>query len=123
YLLTVVEAALVDLLSFGLLRPARTHTGPGSTDPARSLRLAIDDLCQILLPNAIGLSDAFGFTDWELDSALGVYDGQVYEALWARAQTEPLNQTEVTEAYVDSIRPMLQRGQRQVAKTGEKAKL
>ncbi len=32
-------------------------------------------------------------------SALGVYDGRVYEALWARVQTEPLNRTEVPEAY------------------------
>lgn len=32
-------------------------------------------------------------------SALGVHDGKVYEALWNRAQTEPLNRTEVPEAY------------------------
>jgi hypothetical protein len=39
-------------------------------------------------------------------SALGVYDGKAYDALWARVQQEPLNQTEVTEAYevcVDSV--------------------
>lgn len=29
--------------------------------------MAILKLCSELLPNAIGLSDAFGFTDWELD--------------------------------------------------------
>ena len=32
-------------------------------------------------------------------SALGIYDGNVYEELWKRVQTEPLNQTEVTEGY------------------------
>lgn len=32
-------------------------------------------------------------------SALGVFDGNVYEQLWAKAQTEPLNATEVTEGY------------------------
>lgn len=36
-------------------------------------------------------------------SALGVYDGRVYEALWERAQAEPLNKTEVTAAYEVSI--------------------
>ncbi|KAG5650389.1 hypothetical protein H0H81_012401 [Sphagnurus paluster] len=113
YLLTVVEAGLADLLSFGLLRP--TTNSSGSSDPARSLRLYISQLCQELLPNAIGLSDAFGFTDWELDSALGVFDGKVYEALWQRAQEEPLNRTEVTSGYEESIKPMLLRGQRQVA--------
>ena len=37
--------------------------------------------------------------DMRSRSALGVHDGGVYEALWERVQTEPLNQTEVTEAY------------------------
>ena len=32
-------------------------------------------------------------------SALGVYNGKVYEALWERAQTEPLNRTQVPVAY------------------------
>lgn len=34
-----------------------------------------------------------------LNSALGVRDGGVYEALWEKVQTEPLNQVEVTAAY------------------------
>ncbi|KAG6872455.1 hypothetical protein C0995_009615, partial [Termitomyces sp. Mi166 len=111
YLLTTVEASLVDLLTFGLLRTAAVN---GSADPARSLRLAIDTLCRSLLSNAIGLTDAFGFSDWVLDSALGVYDGKVYNALWERAQAEPLNKTDVTEAYATSIKSILERGQRQV---------
>ncbi|KAF8064384.1 peroxisomal oxidase [Lyophyllum atratum] len=122
YLLTVVEASLVDLLSFGLLRSLDKKQS-GSSDPARPLRLYINQLCQELLPNAIGLSDAFGFTDWELDSALGVFDGKVYDALWERAQTEPLNQTEVTTAYEESIKPMLLRGQRQARQGRAAAKL
>lgn len=83
--------------------------------------MAIKQICAELLPEATGLTDAFGFTDWELDSALGVFDGNVYEQLWAKAQTEPLNATEVTEGYEASIKPMLQRGQRIVASS--KAKL
>ncbi|KAF9456699.1 acyl-CoA dehydrogenase/oxidase C-terminal [Collybia nuda] len=98
YLLTTVEGGLVDLLSFGLFR-APSNTESGSRDPARSLRLAIKQLCLELLPNAIGLSDVFGFTDWELDSALGVYDGKVYDALWRCAQGEPLNQKAIPAAY------------------------
>lgn len=69
YLLTTVEASLVDLLSFGLFRiPSNTESR--SRDPARSLRMAIQQLCLELLPNVIGLSDAFGFTDWELDRSV-----------------------------------------------------
>jgi len=91
-----------------------TGDPPRSRDPTRELRLAIAALCGALLPEAIGLTDAFEFSDWELDryvrlfslcailissSALGVYDGRAYEALWKKVQEEPLNQTEVTEAY------------------------
>ncbi|KAJ7257516.1 peroxisomal oxidase [Mycena haematopus] len=112
YLLTTVESSLVDLLSFGLFRGSPTGNPPRSRDPTRALRLAIAELCAELLPDAIGLTDAFGFSDWELDSALGVYDGKVYEALWARAQQEPLNQDEVTEAYETSIKPLMMRGRR-----------
>jgi acyl-CoA oxidase len=58
-----VETSLVDLLSFGLIGAASEDTN----DPTRSLRMEITELCLTLLPNVIGLSDAFGFTDWELD--------------------------------------------------------
>ncbi|TFY76859.1 hypothetical protein EWM64_g7149, partial [Hericium alpestre] len=117
YLLTSVEAALVDLLSFGLLRPeASQGKEPASKDPTSGLRAEISKLCSLLLPEAIGLTDAFGFTDWELDSALGVYDGRVYDALRERAQGEPLNQSEVPSAY-KYIKPILERGQR-LAKGG-----
>ena len=64
YLLTTIEVALVDLLSFRLFI---VPSEPGFMDPTCSLRLSILDLCKKILPNAIGLSDAFGFTDWELD--------------------------------------------------------
>lgn len=108
YLLTTVEGGLVDLLSFGVLK--------GFGDVTRDLRLEINQVCQQILPNAIGLTDAFGFTDWELDSALGVYDGRVYEALYKRSQDEPLNKTPVTEGYKKYIKPMLERGQKIAAK-------
>ena len=61
--------------------------------------MEIKKICLEILPESIGLTDAFGHTDWELDSALGVYDGRVYEALWARVQKEPLNLTEVPDGY------------------------
>jgi len=114
YLLTTVEAALVDFFSFGLFR---VIPAGDSGDFTRSLRMAISRLCVELLPNAVGLSDAFAFSDWELDSALGVYDGKVYEALWNRAQAEPLNQTEVPEGYAEFVKPLLQRGRKVAARS------
>ncbi|KAI0702796.1 acyl-CoA oxidase [Cerioporus squamosus] len=112
HLLTTAESGLVDILSFGLLGPPSS-----GSDPTRGLRLAIKRHCEELLPEAIGLSDGVGFTDWELDSALGVYDGNVYESLWKRAQLEPLNASEVTEGYEKYIKPMLERGQRLAARS------
>jgi acyl-CoA oxidase len=60
-----VEGGLTDLLSFGVLRPS--GKGTALQDPTRALRLTVKHLCEELLPEAIGLSDAFGFTDWDLD--------------------------------------------------------
>ncbi|KAI0659517.1 peroxisomal oxidase [Cubamyces menziesii] len=110
YLLTSVERGLVDIVSFNLL--PEQATSEVRSDPARSLRMAIKNLCEELLPEAIGLTDGFGFNDWELDSALGRYDGNAYEELWKRTQMEPLNRTEVPDGYEEYIKPLLVRGQR-----------
>jgi len=67
------------------------------------------------------LTDAFGFTDYELDSALGVYDGKAYENLFKRAQLEPLNEKEVVDGYEEFIKPILERGRNLIEKG--KAKL
>jgi len=54
----------VDLFSVGLI----SHMGAG--DPTQNLRLAIKALCLEILPDAIGLTDAFGFSDWSLDRSV-----------------------------------------------------
>lgn len=41
--------------------------------------------------NAVPLTDGFGFTDRELNSALGKQDGRAYEALWDAVQKNPVN--------------------------------
>ncbi|KAF8147662.1 peroxisomal oxidase [Crassisporium funariophilum] len=120
YLLTTVEGGFTDLLSFGVIRPIDFPSK--SRDPTHSVRLAVQRLCEELLPEAIGLTDAFGFTDWELDSALGVFNGKVYEALWERAQQEPLNSTDIPAAYEVSIKSILERGAK-LAGMDAKAKL
>ena len=48
-------------------------------------------LLEELRPQAVALVDAWGMRDAELNSALGRYDGRVYEALMVSAQQEPLN--------------------------------
>lgn len=44
--------------------------------------------------NAIALTDSFGFTDHELNTALGKKDGRAYEHLWDAAQKNPINHGE-----------------------------
>ncbi|PWN92680.1 acyl-CoA oxidase [Acaromyces ingoldii] len=62
-----------------------------SPEAVLHLESAIRSLVEELLPQVIGLTDAFGWTDWELCSALGRKDGRVYEALMAEAESNPLN--------------------------------
>lgn len=49
--------------------------------------------------DAINLTDAFGFTDRELNSALGRKDGNAYQALWEAVQRNPVNSPE-TRKYM-----------------------
>lgn len=51
-------------------------------------------LLSALRPHAVKLVDAWAVPDWLLDSALGRYDGRVYEALFDMAhRRNPLNRT------------------------------
>lgn len=43
----------------------------------------------------MALVDALDFTDTVLESALGRFDGNVYEALYEYAKSSPLNKTQV----------------------------
>jgi acyl-CoA oxidase len=53
-------------------------------------------------PHAVRLVDAWRFPDWQLDSALGRYDGRVYEDLFKRAsELNPLNDV-VVDPYPES---------------------
>lgn len=53
------------------------------------------EMLAVLRPNAVALVDAFDFHDMVLNSALGCYDGNVYERLYEWAQKTPMNQKQV----------------------------
>ncbi|CAF0966451.1 unnamed protein product, partial [Rotaria sordida] len=55
----------------------------------------LPDLYTRLRPNLVALVDTFDFHDNELNSCLGRYDGQVYEALMERARLNPSNRYKV----------------------------
>lgn len=104
YLLNLAENARDDLLEFGLVRDLE------------ALREAARAAAKELLPHAVGLVDAFGFSDWELDSTLGRADGKVYDALLesARKGTAENLGDAATQGYQKHIKPILQRGEKLV---------
>ncbi|KAL4812733.1 acyl-CoA dehydrogenase/oxidase C-terminal [Aspergillus spinulosporus] len=60
----------------------------------------INELMSSIRPHAVRLVDAWQIPDYLLDSALGRYDGRVYEDLFHRAhRVNPLNKTTVNPNY------------------------
>ncbi|NXI59991.1 ACOX2 oxidase, partial [Chloroceryle aenea] len=65
------------------------------------------DLLPVIRKDAVPLVDAFDFTDKSLNSALGSYDGQVYQRLYEWAQKSPTNK-QMSPAYERYLKPLLQ---------------
>ncbi|XP_014439909.1 peroxisomal acyl-coenzyme A oxidase 2 isoform X2 [Tupaia chinensis] len=83
------------------------HDGFLSGAQVDMARAAYLDLLPLIRKDAISLTDAFDFTDQCLNSALGCYDGNVYERLFQWAQRSPTN-TQGNPAYAKYLRPLLQ---------------
>lgn len=71
------------------------------------LQSRLEELLLALRPNAVGIVDSFDYRDDILNSALGVYDGNVYERLYAEALKSPLNQESVNQSFVKYLKPFL----------------
>jgi acyl-CoA oxidase len=97
--LTLLEAAAGELLEDGYMAGAQ----------AAALRAAQRAHLALLRPNAVALVDAFGFTDYELNSALGRQDGDVYRSLLEMAQGSPLNESEEGPAWEAVLKPVMLR--------------
>lgn len=55
-------------------------------------RKAVMKILEEVRPHAVRLVDSWKFSDWQLDSSLGRYDGKVYEDMFYRAsELNPLN--------------------------------
>lgn len=59
----------------------------------------LEECLKRIRPNAVGLVDSFDIRDEILGSALGVYNGNVYEHLLEEAKKSPLNQMPVDESF------------------------
>ncbi|GAA5923231.1 hypothetical protein JCM3775_007473 [Rhodotorula graminis] len=116
FLLSTLVNALAPLLELSILAPSS----------AAPLRAAQAHAAQALLPDLVGLTDSFGFSDWELDTSVGNADGSVYERMLAKARADTeLNlgtKADQERLYRDYIKPVLERGKRRAAggRTDEK---
>ncbi|KAF9950383.1 acyl-coenzyme A oxidase [Mortierella alpina] len=97
YALHTIHASLGEFLEDFFISPSQ----------CQSLRQQIKYLQESLADDAVGLVDAFDFSDHYLNSALGSADGNAYQRLWDAAQKEAINQTEVVEGYKEYIVPIL----------------
>lgn len=66
------------------------------------------ELCMTKIrPNAVSIVDGFDIPDKILCSALGAYDGNVYERIFAEAQKSPLNQEPVNKSFHLYLKPFM----------------
>ena len=80
---------------------------------ARQLRRR---LIRDLRPDAISLVDAWAFTNYELNSAIGLQSGDVYSALLEAAQRSPLNRSDEGPAWEPVLKPAVRELQQMRAK-------
>ncbi|TMW65697.1 hypothetical protein Poli38472_008339 [Pythium oligandrum] len=81
-----------------------------SSEQAEFVRRQLVALLPIVRKNAVLLTDAWDYSDFELNSAIGRYDGDMYRALVKRAADEPLNKSQVPESYEAYLKPLIQSG-------------
>merc|ERR1711957_37750 len=91
-----VQAAMSRLLELALVAQLReragTFLGLLHEEHIDSALARSNALLDEIRPDCVGLTDGFGFTDDQLKSTLGRFDGCVYEAIYAEAKLSPLNQ-------------------------------
>ncbi|KAG6614494.1 acyl-CoA dehydrogenase/oxidase [Phytophthora cinnamomi] len=79
-----------------------------SSSQADLAREQVVRLLPSIRKNSVLLTDAWDFSDFELGSTIGRYDGDIYRALVKRAADEPLNKTQVPDGYEKYLKPLIQ---------------
>jgi len=97
YILNNMQDGMIDFVEHGMI----------SRYQRVKIRKCVQQLITEIRPDAVALVDSFGFSDHRLNSALGRYDGRVYEALLESAKKASLNKTEVAPGYEEFIKPLI----------------
>jgi len=82
-------------------------TGLFARGQLRLVKSAVVQLLDDLRPNAVAIVDAFDIPDRVLVSAIGRFDGNVYEALFAASQKSVMNKTDPFDGYKEHLQPRL----------------
>lgn len=100
FTLDALKTSIADLAEFGIISPTSI----------KKIRKASSAAINSLTPDLIALSDAFAFTDFELNSVLGQKDGNVYESLWKTVnERNPINTNRidgVVRGYEQLLKPL-----------------
>ncbi|KAH8396917.1 hypothetical protein KR215_006379 [Drosophila sulfurigaster] len=72
-----------------------------------NLETRLESCLNRLRPNAVALVDSFDLHDRVLDSALGAYDGNVYERIFESTKKNPLNKEPVNAAFHKYLKPFM----------------
>ncbi|KAF1804057.1 acyl-CoA dehydrogenase/oxidase C-terminal [Mucor lusitanicus] len=94
-----------------------------SADQSAMLKEQVIALLEQIRPEAVSLVDAFALPDYFLHSALGRYDGKVYESMTEMAEREPLNHSLVVDGYDECIKPFVVKGSKKLEGSAQPAKL
>ncbi|GAN05440.1 acyloxidase [Mucor ambiguus] len=94
-----------------------------SAEQSAMLKEQVIALLEQIRPEAVSLVDAFALPDYFLHSALGRYDGKVYESMTEMAEREPLNHTLVVDGYDECIKPFVVKGPKKLEGSAQPAKL
>lgn len=104
-------AVLTNLLELTLLQHVHENFGDFisvlDASHRRQMLRRIHELLAVIRPEAVALTDSFGFHDSELHgTTLGSYDGNVYEAIYDSARRSPMNRSRKMLGW-DMFAPML----------------
>ena len=87
---------VIDRFQDGYLRETDLHL----------VRAKLESSMDYLRPRAVSIVDSFDLKDEVLQSALGRYDGRVYERLYEFAKNSPLNKFDVHPSCGQYLQPL-----------------
>jgi acyl-CoA oxidase len=78
-----------------------------NTSQFDTVRFLVNELLEQSRPEAIALTDAWGFSDASLCSTLDMRDGNAYENIMRRIEQMPINKRSVEDSWVERVDPIL----------------